>query len=342
MGLFGRTKSEIRASGNLTQQSLLDEQSIYDFRVMNNVDFNRKRYETLLQEQDKTEYCNRYTWEGLPNGIDGERIESQLYYRGAMCGYYEGGYMYILPYAISGNLNKQGFPTSVNIINFNSQKMIKKDLPINYYGNLVKGKNSGCLLFDRNVIGGTEKPLSRMVLNEVLVKDMANVLAHIKNNVENSDKKIVFYCDNENQKRIFFKSIADSYSSNLPFIVMVKNKLENGGVESEPFHTDVELQTQQLFETYQSLNNLRCQCEGIDTGSLFMKKERMITDESSGNANQTNLTLDGGLRMRKLFIEQMKTSYPEYIDELNKIKVYITGQGDNKIEKEEVEDNGDK
>ena len=102
-------------------------------------------------------------------------------------------------------------------------------------------------------------------------------------------------------------------------------------------HGEVGLKAQELFESWQSINNIRVMSEGIVNGGAFEKKERVVNAEVEDELSQTSIILESGLIFRKLFVETMKLTYPQYKDELNKIKVYTvnTNNESDKIKEDE-------
>ena len=66
-----------------------------------------KRYMRIIDEQDA---INRFTWEGLPYGINGQLVERMLYYKGQLCFFYfeEIDQFVITPYTLDGTLDFYG------------------------------------------------------------------------------------------------------------------------------------------------------------------------------------------------------------------------------------------
>ncbi len=142
-------------------------------------------------------------------------------------------------------------------------------------------------------------------------------------NLRNIDKKVVFYVDSEAQAKQMKFDLREAYGTHDPFVVLVKGSVEKGKDGQQDLQGDISNQIQSLFETYQSINSIRCEVSGISNTGAFEKKERKITGELNGNEVQTDLILDSGLKMRKLWLEQMKRIYPEYSEMINKITVKI-------------------
>lgn len=285
-------------------------------------------YQQVLADLDAQQNCNKYVWKGLPNNLTSWLIEQMLYFKGSLCGFIEGGILYILPYAQSQGVNLYGMPNAVKPISYNGAGAEKRDvfkdkkLNINYFGK-PDDNAKACLLFDRlPVWSANASPLSRFQLNRVLVEYQADILERVKHNLQNTNKKAVFYCESENQADQLKADLRDQYGSNDPFIVKVKG-MDNEGKDGGPLQNGIDSQTQNLFEAWQSINSIRCMCSGISNGGAFEKKERQITGELQGDNVQTDIVLDAGLKMRQLFIQQMKDIYPEYADMLGKITVEI-------------------
>lgn len=298
--------------------------------------FNYERVDTIgtefnqvLKDLDAQQNCNKYKWNGLPNYLPAWLIEYMLYLRGSLCGFISGGSLYILPYAQNKGINIYGMPNAVQPITFNGamaggdpNNFFGKELPLNNFGD-ANSKAKACILYDRiPVYSSNSSPIGRAVLNEDLVRYQCEILGRVKNNLKNLDKKAVFWVDSEAQKNQMIKDIREAYGTDDPFIVAVRGSNWKDK-EYETLQGDIANETQSLFETWQSINSIRCMCSGIANGGAFEKKERKITGELQGEEAQTEIVIDAGLQMRRLFLEQMKNIYPEYAEMLNKITVEI-------------------
>lgn len=282
--------------------------------------------EQLFRDLDIQQYCNRYKWKGLPDYLPSWLLEHMLYMRGSLAGYFNGGVLYVLPYAQTGGINTYGIPNAVKTIAYNGINTAEgsneeKELPVNVNGKPNENA-SAVLLYDRIPTywqGGS--PLSRYVLINTLLNQMADVISRIKINLVNSTAKHVVYVKNEKQKDTMEQAVSEAFTSGSPFIIMTKG--DNDYTNSEEFSAKSELETQSLFETWESLNSIRCMTMGLNNQGAFEKKERIVTDELGGNVEQSDLVFDAGLCMRKLWLDQMRGVYPEYADILNKIEVTV-------------------
>lgn len=286
-------------------------------------------FEATLRDLDIQQVCNRYDWDGLPPYLTGHLIELMLYNKGSLCGFFNGGTLYILPYAQSKGINVYGVPNAIQPITYNgamsgSFSKFGEELLVSNIGNLNKNAKAA-ILYDRlPAFSQNASPIARAVLNNELIKYQCDLLGRIKNNLRNTDKKAIFWVESETQKNQMTNDLRAAYGTSDPFIVCVKGtQFLDGKDKAQTLQGDIANQTQSLFETWQSINSIRCMCAGITNGGAFEKKERKIVGELQGDQTQTLLVLDAGLKMRQLFIEQLKLIYPEYADILGKIKVKI-------------------
>ena len=273
-------------------------------------------FESVLKDLDAQQCCNRYTWKGLPDYMFSWLIEYMLYLKGSLVGYISGGILYILPYAQAKGINLYGMPNAVTPVSFNgvvTDKPLAKELPVNNFGD-PNSNAKACILYDRSPIWvAGASPVGRAFLNDELVRYQAEILGRIKNNLKNLDKKAVFYVEDDKQKNQMEKDIREAYGTDDPFIVVVRGTSAFGNSDKgQTLQGDIANETQSLFETWQSVNSIRCMCAGIENNGAFEKKERKITSEMTGDSVQTDLVLDAGLKMRQLFLKQMQTIYPEY------------------------------
>lgn len=338
---MAKTKQQIEAihARQLNMQNQLERLGVY-IAKLDKMGFNNKRINTIgvefqstIKDLDAQQNCNKYLWKNMPKYLSGWLVEYMLYLRGSLCGFISGGVIYILPYAQNKGLNVYGMPNAVQPVTFNGAMVeggkpsnnkdtpFGKELPVNNFG--APNENAGaCILYDRIPVYSTNSsPIGRAWLNDVLIKNQCEIMARIRNNLMNTDKKCVFWVDSEAQKNQMMRDLQDAYGTDDPFIVAVRgSQLDRNN--SDTLQGDIANETQSLFEAWQSFNSIRCMCSGIANGGAFEKKERQITGELQGDNVQTDIVLDAGLQMRRLFLEQMKAIYPNN-EELKKITVEI-------------------
>lgn len=300
-------------------------------KTLSQLKFNNERtatvgidYQPTLQDLDGQQNCNKYVWkhkgvEGLTDYLPSWLVEYMLYSRGSLCGYITAGTLYILPYAQNKGINIYGLPNAVQPITFNGATAGNspttkhgKELQINNFGD-PNSKARACILYDRvPVWSANSSPISRAALNKKLVDYQCDIIGRIQNQLENIDQKTVFWVDSEAQKNQMTQDLREAYGTTDPFIVAVRgSQIDTRGNQTDTLQGDIANNLQSLFETWQSINSIRCMCSGISNGGAFEKKERVITDEINTDSVQTTTVLDAGLRMRQLFLEQMRRIYPD-------------------------------
>jgi len=300
--------------GNLNDGAIIEQFTRFDFNtgaLQSNVG---QDYIAALRQLDITQNCNKYKWIGLPKHLSSWLIELMLYARGSLCGFIYGGELKILPFTSTGSLNEVGLFTKVKPMSYNGS-LNGGDTPYNVddidvYDGRGTTKNPACILFDNlPYINQSYKCMPRFVLNNKFVEWQADLLGRIKINIANSTKRILIKCPNEAQKRQLEKDIKVAYNTDNPFIIYT----DGAPIETDGTFLDLkdDLHAQDLIETWQSLNNIRCMLSGIDNNGAFEKKERMITAEKTGNNQQTESVNDCGLSLRKWFIDCLKDAYPD-------------------------------
>lgn len=323
-----------------TKQQMLNFQAQLEhlgkrIETFSKLNFNLKNYEEIgtefvgnLRDLDIQQVCNRYEWEGLPDYLTGQLIELMLYNKGSLCGFFNGGTLYVLPYAQTNGINVYGMPNAVQPITYNgTQDQLASnfgtELIVNNIGKFNDNAKA-CILYDRfPYFSQAGTPLARAILNDELIRYQSDLLGRVKNNLRNIDKKVVFYVESEAQQSQMTQDLRQAYGTSDPFVVVVKGSQMNEKNAGQTLQGDIANEIQSLFETWQSINSIRCMCSGITNGGAFEKKERKITGELQGDQTQTELVLDAGLKMRQLWLEQMRLIYPEYSDILNGISVNI-------------------
>lgn len=272
-----------------------------------------KDYSSLIHDIDLQQFISRYKWEGLPDYIPINMIERMLYFRGGLVGFFQKGQLFVLPYAIDGDLNEYGYPMSVQPVTYNGTIYGSRKLKVYPQTNA-----SGVLLHDRASIINSGKPIARFILAESSLALMNDIMQKGEINLINSVKKAMYKATSEDQAIQAEKSINASLNSSSPIVVTVDDL--NGG---DILNSGIENETEKIMQMFSSVNNLRCMSMGVKNNGVFEKMERVVVGELSGNEYQTNLILESGLQQRKEWVERMKEIFPEYSDVLNKIKVSI-------------------
>lgn len=277
-------------------------------------------YIPLVNEIGYIQATNRYKWKGLPDNITSDLIESMLYYKGCVCMYMRGGTMYVLPFVNSGEINIYGRFTEITPIAFNGKDTRQPyKLNVNTDG-IYNDKANAIILYDSQPqINGSI--VSKCALLQQLNSNCSDILNMIMQNIKNSNKKLLFPCEDETQANQLRLDLDNAFGSTDNYIVVNKGSL--GDFKPQVMNNDISLVSQSLFEAWQSFNNLRCTLMGIENNGVFEKKERVITDETRGDTIQPKLALNNGLEMRKLAIKQFLSIYGGKYPYLKKIDVEL-------------------
>ena len=273
------------------------------------IKFEPQDFNSALLDLDMQQFCGRYKTTGLPEYLDDFMLERILYLRGSFCAFVQNGVLYCLPYAIDGELNVYGLPESVRPIGLNGEDFPSKSLKVYYNG--MPNKNAECVIvYDRVPVWQAGHIPSRAVFNTEIRNLMATTLAKAEINLQNSSKKITIKAGTSEQVDATKSSINDAMYSNDPYVVITDE--EAMGKESEIFNNGVDNDLELYMQFYASLNNLRCQNMGILNNGTFLKSERSINSEITGNDYQSNLILESGLHTRQKAWENLVKLYPKY------------------------------
>lgn len=271
----------------------------------------KQKYNLIWTNYDLNQCISRYIWEGLPEGVTSWLIERMLYFRGSLCGFMLAGKFYILPYVITGGINPYGLPTKIKPITFNGRYDIgKKDflnekfeLPIDINGD-SNNQFSAVLLYDAVPYTPGTQPPSRYFLNQIIIREMADVFARININVVVSNKKIMLKVKDAKQADIVRNELEIAFGSDSPFAIIT----EDFPIESLQNTNDY--QADDLFNTIKNYDAIRCFMNGISSKNFGTeKKERLVSGELEGNEEQKNLILDMGLDLRHHFCEMCNKKF---------------------------------
>lgn len=268
--------------------------------------FDKSKYLALWTEYDKNQCLSRYEWDNLPNGLTSWNLERMLYFRGSLCAFKIGGYVYILPYTISGQINPYGLPTRVQPITYNGSQIGQGkafELPVDIGGN-EDDQYTAVILYDHAPNSPSAPPVSRYALNQIIIKDIADTLARVNINIVVSNKKLMLVVKDPKQRDIVEKELAMAFASDSPFAV-VSSPLEVSSVQNTS-----DFQASDLFNTIKNYDAIRCFMSGISSKSFGSeKKERLVSGELAGAEEEKDLILDMGFYFRKLFCDQCNAKF---------------------------------
>lgn len=267
------------------------------------------KYEMIWTYYDLIQCCSRYVWENLPPTYSSQIIERMLYFRTALIGFKLAGRIYILPFVPIGNgLDLLGRPTKVKPISYNgkeipaSSNVLGIEYDIDVFGDDDQSK--AVLLYDNIPTNNFGTMPSRYMLNQVLIKEIANTFARVNINIVVSNKKIILQIKDPKQKEVIQRELEIAFGNDCPF-ALVTSPLENGSIQSSnDFNAD------ELFNAIKNYDGIRCFMSGISAkGFGTEKKERLVAGELAGNEEEKDLVLDMGLMMRQEFCDIMNKKF---------------------------------
>lgn len=273
----------------------------------------KQSYRRVWSILDLNQCCNKYRWEGLPEGLTSWNLERMLYYYGALAGFKNEGQIYVLPFTPKNGLNCYGFPTEIQPITFNGQtpdnssnQFFGKNFKISTFihGDLKTDKRACILLDSIPEACGTFIPLSRWSQNQVMINDIIETLKRININIVVSNKKLVINCPDEKQADVIRQELEEGYTSDSPFII-------TSNPSSMPtLNQSSDLAASDLFNAVKQYDSIRCQMSGILTKSFGQdKKERVNSGELMGEKEQVNIIYDIGLFLRQLWADDMNYNF---------------------------------
>lgn len=268
-------------------------------------------YELIWTNYDLNQCVSRYIWENLPNGLTSWNLERMLYFRGTLCGFKFAGRVYILPYTITGPINPYGLPVGVRPITYNGRPVSGNDdffsknfeLPVDLNGD-ENDEYSAVLLYDALPYSPSETTPSRYYLNQIIIKEMADVFARININVVISNKKIFLIIKDAKQRDIVQKELDEAFGNDSPWAVLT-SELDTQTIQStNDFNAD------DLFNTIKNYDAIRCFMSGISAKNFGTeKKERLVSGELAGSEEQKDLILDMGYDLRKEFADKLNRKF---------------------------------
>ena len=260
-----------------------------------------------LQEIDKTDAIRRFTWYGLPEGIDGELIERIMYYRGMGMAFYckTEDKFYFLPFALDGSIDVTGKYLKVTPVPFGGTSDDGKDQPW--------------------IEGYSFEPLYDMIVNRtpdwndyttkcVILKDRSSAenfavgpRKAINKEIINLEAKIFPYMNTclMNATGIDGVIIDGQYAAS--DIEKANQATEHAALNGKrwvPITQSLQLQdisahsvgnAETFLQVMQSLDNYRLGTMGLENGGLFQKKAHMLGMEQEMAQSANGLILDDGL-----------------------------------------------
>jgi hypothetical protein len=280
----------------------------------------REEIENNLETRERQQFMNRYVWKNLPKGLSANMMERILYYRGRIVVFQLNDCFYGLPFALNGNIDVYGRYMTVTPLTFNGSLLYNEKgeeyvgdgewlpdmkIEVAYDIDDLEGK-TGVILNDYSQ-GISEFIIPRYQLNKVFHKELANIVVLVRHNLISSARVFTLRILDEGQR----KAVADELAA------MEEDILENGkrvftvtsSTQLEELLKDKTLETQNYWECFVSLDNLRENALGIENNGVFKKKERQLKGEMELEASSADLVYWDGLEQRRQFAEKFNALY---------------------------------
>lgn len=293
------------------------------------------------------QYMRRYKWLNLPYGMDETIMERILYFRGRLVAFKIDDKFYTLPFALNGSIDIYGRYNSVMPLTFNGTiKTDKNDneyeddgvfiadyvLKVAYDELEVGGKD--CVILNDYTQGISQNIIPRANLSGVYTELMGEIVTLIRHNLISSARIYTLRVLSEGEKNGVLSELNEMESQ------ILKNGKRvfpiTSAVDLKEVLNDKSLETQNYWECFVSVDNLRENEIGIENNGVFKKKERVLKGEQELEAGSADLVYSDGLENRRRFCEVFNAMFGTdvWVEESEVVK---GEQIDNELTEEVVE-----
>ena len=307
----------------------------------------RAHYNRELEIHQLQQFVRRYRWTNLPKGLDPTLMERILYYRGQVILFKINDTYYATPFALNGTIDLYGRYMSVTPLTFNGSIMVDSDgnqtngdgvfiqgmdIPVCYDENNVENK-AGVILFDYTP-GIANYVYPRFQVNLTHISDLADIITLIKYNLISSANARGVRVNDEGQR----ESVEEEFK-NMESEILDNNKRVfaiTAPTAIEEILKGQQLETQQYWECFVSLDNLRENLMGIENTGIFKKKERDLKMNVEMEAGNAHLVYQDGLYNRQRACEIFNALFDEHMwCEESEVIAGQDSDGDGNIDDEE-------
>lgn len=273
---------------------------------LNVLGFDDKAYTNMLIAKDRVQCANRLVWDKLEMNLTSQELETMFYDFGSLILFENArGEAQFSRFTKIGELNPYGKLSKIQPIDFagKAYDVVRSVISPNDTRPLQAGEPFAVVINDYTTYSFLENELCRAVLNATTtIKDQVAVLSQLHNNVILSIKKAIALCDNEDQRNVVLKHVADMLDPSCPITVLVANdknkgKAMEGEVQFANFNNTFD--TQNYCQTIDYYDKIRRGFNGIPSPDTFEKKERKITAESENSMAHIKLVLFDALKQRQ-------------------------------------------
>lgn len=312
--------NSVDQNGNVVMRSLLGANISY------------AKIKEALEWQDIKEFTQRYQWVNVKYGLNSELIERVAYFRGKGIGYYNSNVEKFqhLPFALNGRIDEYGRYTRCNSLPFTGTSLdnegnsyVMREIEI-VYDDLFdidniddpnvqeairmeweSGTDKGIILND-SCLGLSQMPQVRATAVQPIISSMATCWQIINTAMFASADYNLIINPNESE----YNSIMDQINSiNERILNGRRYGVLNAKINMESMRTSNTANLQDLWETFNSLDNLRKATMGTANSGVFNKKERMLQSEQMLNGSNADDIYMDGLRQRQRYCELFNQYY---------------------------------
>lgn len=318
---------ELYLKSQLELNGLIDKINYNYFNPQKRESERVKMYKTQLLARDSIICANRYKWT-LPINLTSLQLELMFYNFGSLCFFVDKGTLKISRFAKVGALNSYGIMDKVQPIDLAGKAYGVEKTVIREDGKNALLNDNICVIISDYSGDFTENGvIPRKSINyETTIKDEANAYEFMYNDLRMSIKKLVGFCDNENQSEAIRYQLNELLNPTSPVSV--------ASVDKNSYNNSLQLQSmannynaQNYTQIISFYDKTRLNFDGIETGDLSEKKERKITGEVESANEHTSYVYNDGLFNR--------------INGVNLIKKYLKFDGVEtlSVEKSDIEIN---
>lgn len=277
---------------------------------LNVLGFDDKAYLNMLIAKDRVQCANRLIWDNLEMNLTSQELETLFYDFGSLCLFENArGEAQFSSFTKIGELTPYGKLDKIQPLDYSGKPydVVRTVISANDTRPLQAGEPFAVIINDYTTYSFLDNELNRGTINKATtIKDQVSVFSQLHNNVILSIKKAIALCDNEDQRQVVLKHVADMLDPSCPITVLVANdktkgKALDGEVQFANFNNTFD--TQNYCQTIDYYDKIRRGFNGIPSPDTFEKKERKITAESENSMAHIKLVLFDALRQRKNALE---------------------------------------
>lgn len=309
---------------------------------------------TALGIQDLREFIERYQWVNVPRGLDHELIERILYFRGKGLIYYndKAEKFQFLPFSLNKTIDEYGRYTRARTHPFigvsndeEGKSLVCEDIEIVYDDLYLQmelgdpetveriknewesGEDKGIIIFDSSLALNQSPPIRSNTVKPIL-SSQATCYQIINTAMFSAADYNLISAQNESE---YYSLQAQLGSVNENILRGNRFGAVLGQLKLDSLRTTNASQLQELWETFNSLDNFRKSTLGVANSGVFNKKERMLQLEQQLNGSNADDIYMNGLAQRQRACELFNQYYGANMWCMSKRAPTMTEQGKNMV-----------